>query len=446
MKQLTKVVWSEGMHLGPHHFQVQSRFFEDSVQFVTSALSFATYGVIAVEFDPDALQNGTLSLLYARGIFPDGLVFYMPEYDALPPTRNITELLSPTHDSATIHLASPAYKLDGLNYTVASNGDFHEARYTAEPRLIHDETTGQDEKQVLVGRKNLTLLLETEVTGDMETLPIGRVMRSGSGGFELDAKFIPPCLQITASSHLMAMLGQLLEILEAKAGTLSRREKGSAYSASEVASFWLLHSICSSLPLLRHLYFTKHGHPEEVYRIMAELAGALCTFGLNSDPAKLPGYNHNNLGDCFKEIDQHVRAHLETIIPTNITTFALEQIGDCFYRSAVTDDRALGPSRWIFAMRSPIGDADLITKTPGLVKVCSNQFIGKIVQRAVSGLALIHLPMPPSAVSPRIDTQYFALNKAGPCWDHIVQTREIGIYVPGDFPTPELQLFAVLEA
>ena len=29
MKQLSKVVWSEGMHLGPHHFQVQSRFFEE---------------------------------------------------------------------------------------------------------------------------------------------------------------------------------------------------------------------------------------------------------------------------------------------------------------------------------------------------------------------------------------------------------------------------------
>src|SRR5262249_31357006 len=155
MKQLTKVVWSEGMHLGPHHFQVQSRFFEDSVQFVTNALSFATYGVIAAEFDRDALQNGTISLLYARGIFPDGLVFYMPEYALIPPQRNITELLCPTHDSATIHLASPVYKLDGLNCTVASNGDYHEARYTAEPRLIADETTGQDEKQVHVGRKNL---------------------------------------------------------------------------------------------------------------------------------------------------------------------------------------------------------------------------------------------------------------------------------------------------
>jgi len=27
MRQLTKPIWSEGMYLGPHHFQAQSRVF-----------------------------------------------------------------------------------------------------------------------------------------------------------------------------------------------------------------------------------------------------------------------------------------------------------------------------------------------------------------------------------------------------------------------------------
>ena len=29
MKHLSRLVWSEGMYLGPHHFQAQSRYFED---------------------------------------------------------------------------------------------------------------------------------------------------------------------------------------------------------------------------------------------------------------------------------------------------------------------------------------------------------------------------------------------------------------------------------
>jgi type VI secretion system protein ImpJ len=30
MKYLSRVVWPEDMYLGPHHFQAQSRYFEDS--------------------------------------------------------------------------------------------------------------------------------------------------------------------------------------------------------------------------------------------------------------------------------------------------------------------------------------------------------------------------------------------------------------------------------
>src|SRR4051794_35998425 len=36
MRSLSRVVWFEGMYLGPHHFQAQSRYFEDSTNFATS--------------------------------------------------------------------------------------------------------------------------------------------------------------------------------------------------------------------------------------------------------------------------------------------------------------------------------------------------------------------------------------------------------------------------
>jgi len=54
------------MYLGPHHFQVQSRYFEDSIQFAASALQFETYGFVGFGLDAEALRNGTLSLLHAR--------------------------------------------------------------------------------------------------------------------------------------------------------------------------------------------------------------------------------------------------------------------------------------------------------------------------------------------------------------------------------------------
>ena len=72
MKYLSRVVWSEGMYLGPHHFQVQSRYFEDSIRFATSSLWYMAFGVIGCLLDAEALHNGTVSVIHARGVFDDG--------------------------------------------------------------------------------------------------------------------------------------------------------------------------------------------------------------------------------------------------------------------------------------------------------------------------------------------------------------------------------------
>lgn len=446
MKQLTRVVWSEGMHLGPHHFQAQSRYFEDSIHWATTSLWFAPYGLIGCAMDSEALRNGTLSIVHARGLFPDGLAFNMPECDVLPAARNIVDLISPVRDAATVLLGIPQRKPDGLN-VVEAESQVNGARYTAEVRSLHDENTGRDEKPVKLGRKNMRLLLDDEVSEDTVALPVARVKRDGAGHFVFDPDFVAPCLNIDSSDRLMEMLRRLIEILEEKSTTLAQPEGTGArgFSQQELAKFWLLHSVNSSLAPLRHLYFAKRGHPEELYLVLARLAGALCTFGLDSDPRKLPLYSHDNLTECFSALDQHIRAHLETMIPTNVISIVLEAVDDYFYSGAVADQRCFGRSRWVFGMEASVGEADLISKAPQLVKICSQAFIGKLVQKALPGLTLMHQPAPPPAISPRVETQYFAINKAGPCWDHIEATRSVGVYVPGELTNPRIELFIILE-
>ena len=448
MRTLSRVVWSEGMYLGPHHFQVQSRYFEDSTKFATSSLWFAPYGVAGCALDADALQNGTLSVLHARGIFPDGLSFAMPECDPLPATRAIADLFPATRDTVTVLLAIPDRKPEGRN--CATDGeDVSTARYVATSSAIHDENTGADERQVSLGRKNLRLLLDTEPADGLTTLPIARVMRDTTGHFIFDTAFIPPCLQISASESLMLMLRRLIEILEEKSAAMSRTAGGGSFaefSSREIASFWLLHSVNSGLSPLRHLWISKRGHPEELYLEMTRLAGSLCTFAMDSHPRDIPLYDHNRLDETFRALDQHIRRHLETIVPTNCITIPLKPGEKYFYQGEVADQRCLNRSRWILAVCAAAGEVDVITKTPQLVKLCSEAFVPELVRRALPGLALNHMPTPLPAVSARVDFQYFGISKGGPCWDHIVQTRRVGVYVPGELPDVELSLLVVLES
>jgi type VI secretion system protein ImpJ len=446
MKSLSRVVWSEGMHLGPHHFQAQSRYFEDSIQFAIAALWSNPWGLMGCELDSSSLRNGTVSAMHCRGIFPDGLAFNMPECDALPVARDIGDLFPPTRDKLILSLAVAARKTDRQN----TSQDLSQAdgfRYTAEVRPLVDETTGRDEKPVRLGRKNIRFLLDVEDTENAITLPIARIMRAGSGQFVFDPAFIPPALRITASERLMTMLRRLIEMMEEKNAALAVRNSGNrqAFSTRELAAFWFTHAINASLLPLRNLCFVKHGHPEELFLELSRLAGALCTFALESHPRSLPLYEHLHLDECFAAIDEFIRMHLDLIVPANTITVPLERISDFFWMGEIRDRRAFDRADWVLGLRSSGASPDIIERAPRLLKVCSRDFVSKLVERALPGLALIHLASPPAAVSPTVETQYFGITKSGPCWDHIRQTSFVGVYIPADIATPEPELIVVLK-
>jgi len=379
-------------------------------------------------------------------------VFHMPESDPLPEPRDVSTVISPASNILTVLLALPARTPNGVNTLLAADAAPNGHRYIAEIQALHDDTTGQDEKPVRIGRKNLRLVFETEIgpADNQITLPIARVMRSGSGKFVFDPSFIAPNLQIGASHRLMSMLGPVIELMEEKVASLTRAAEAAGgaigFSTREIASFWFLHTVNAHLAPLRHFYFSKRGHPQELYMEMARLAGALCTFALQSHPRNLPAYDHAHPQDCFEALDRHIREHLELIIPANCLVIPIHSAADYFWAGEIQDERCFGRSNWFLAIRAGMGDVELISLVPQLVKICSEKFVGELVKRALPGLALAHVPVPPPAISAKVETQYFLISKTGAFWDHIVSTRRVGIYVPGDIPKPELQLLAVLDS
>ena len=447
MRSLSQVVWSEGMYLGPHEFQAQARYFEDAIHFATDALWFQSYGLIGCTLDSDALRNGTVGVVHASGIFPDGTPFHMPQSDALPEVRQIADLFPPTRDTLTIFLGIEERKSGARNCAIGS--DPGNARYFAELRSFNDETSGIDSRKVPIRRKNIRLVLESELDEHTVALPLARARRDGSGHFIFDPLFVPPCLQITASERLMLMLRRLIEILESKSSALSRTKSPTGgvaeFSSRDLANFWLMHAVNSGLAALRHLWISKRGHPEQLFMEMSRLGGALCTFALDSHPRTLPIYEHRNLTECFDKLDEHIRTHLELVVPTNCVEIPLTKVADYFYEGDVNDSRMLGRARWVLGVHARLGEAELIERVPQLVKLCSAKFVGELVKRAMAGLALTHLPVPPPAIPARVETQYFGVTREGPFWDHIVQTHKVGIYVPGEVTDAELELFVILD-
>jgi type VI secretion system protein ImpJ len=448
MKFLSRVVWSEGMYLGPHHFQTQSRYVEDTVGFLVSSLWHEPWGLLHAEFDQEAIRNGNAILLHASGIFADGLIFELPSSDPPPPARNLTEAFPSTDAALPLYLAVPARTDNGLDCDL--DGSLDGTRFQVMHRALRDETNGIDEREVDLGRKNLRLITEAEITRDLSTIPVARILRDGQGHFVCDPDFIPTCLRISANEQLMLLAKRLLDVIGEKSGTISRGTKKqgrfeAGTSALDVANYWFLHSLYVALPSIRHLYATKHAHPEELFFELSRLAGALCTFAVDSDPRSLPSYDHRDPGPCFRKLDEHIRHHLEIVVPSNTVTLNFQLAAPYIHEADVSDERCLRRCRWILGVRSSLGEADLMRMVPTLIKVCSARFVPELVKRALPGLTLNHLPVPPSAIRAEADMQYFVIEITGPCWEHILQTRRVGVYIPGDISDAEFVLTVVVE-
>lgn len=447
---MARVVWHEGMHLAQQTFQAHSRYFEDSIQFVVSHLFLAPYGVAGVDLDAAALQNGTVAVLHARGVMPDGLAFHIPQGDAPPAPLDIRELFSPTQDTQLLMLAIAPYQPDQANCSLAA-GETSARRYVAAPEEVLDDITGGDKRTVTFGRKNFQLVLEGEAVPEgAVTLPIARIRRDGAGHFMFDPEYVPPCLQIGASPRLLDILQRLVEMLDAKSeamrgGRAQDEGVGGKGASGDVASFWLAHAVHSGVAPLRHHLHARHVHPERVYVELARLAGALCTFALDAHPSTLPAYDHDHLGECFAALDRHIRANLEIIVPTGYVTIPLRPSAQYLHVGAIQDKRCLGPAVWFLGVRSSVAAGELMRGVPQLIKVCSQKHILRLVKEAYPGLTLQHVPAPPSSIAPRPDTQYFTVIRSGPCWEAIVKSQDVGIYVPDGVRDAELELRVLLD-
>ena len=447
MKFLSRVVWSEGMHLGPHHFQTQSRYFEDTLWFLSSNLRQEPWGFLHFSLDTEAMKNGLATLTSASGILPDGLIFDLPDCDAIPPAANLSKLFTPTDSEIILYLAIPPRRDEGQDCGLTGAPG---TRYSPMQRNLRDESIGQGEFNVSFARKNLVLLSQAQLSSDTVSFPIARIVRDGMGGFTCDPEFSPPCLRISASEGLVLLLHRLAQAIDEKVvATRSSRLSSGRFelgtSALDVSNYWFLHSLCSTLPALRSHLQDRRTHPEEVYRDLVRLAGSLSTFSLEAVRDEIPRYSHRDLTTTFRELDTLIRRYLEVVAPSNSVTLQFHKVDQFISAAEVKDERCLRRSRWIFGIRSSISESLILRHTPLLVKVCSAEGVGKLVQRALPGLELLHVPVPPSALHAQADMHYFSISQSGPCWQHILQTKQVGVYLPGDLGDATFDLTIITE-
>jgi type VI secretion system protein ImpJ len=448
MTQLQKVLWSEGLFLTPHHFQQWDRYHEDLLNFRIRALTIFMWGVDEVKFNEEALENGGFEIVRCRAVMPDGLPVEVPDIDIPPPARTFTELFPPAGDRLDVFLAIPVTRPGAAN--VAGNGEATDfmARYTPVRVTLPDENTGENPQPVALAAKRLRLLFGEESLDNHAALKIAELRRTPEGKVVFEENYIPPAISLSASRPLVDIVRRLVEILSAKSSTLAeqRRQKGSGvadFTTSDVANFWLLHTVNAYIPIMMHFHHVQRIHPEQLYLAMARLAGELMTFVTEGHPAELPKYIHTDLTRTFTELDRKLRILLETVIPTRCVPIPLERTKESIYVGRILDERLPSSAEFFLAVYAKLPEAQIIERVPRKSKIASIDTINYLLGQALPGVLLRPVPIPPGPIPARMGFKYFRLEKMGDYWNTIATSRTICIHFPAEFPDLRLELYAV---
>lgn len=461
MRQMQPVLWTKGLLLTPQHLQIQDRFLEDTLQFQLSSHTFAPWGFKSLVIDHEAIENGRFELAVASGIFPDGLLFDVGpgERDPGPAGLSLDRLLSPDatrpdggepDDPLTVYLVVPERRPGGRN--TAADGENRKVRYLPSDTLRRDENTGETERPILVGQKNLRLLVDGENLDGYSVLPVARIVRGGAGQLELDASFAPPVIDISASPVIVEIAQGLVEVLTAKSSTLSgtrrERNRGRAdFGVSDIANFWLLYSVNTYLPGIRHTYETRRGHPADFFDQLISLGGALTTFATRISPADLPTYDHSDLGGCFQRLDATLRELLDTVVPSTHVSLPFTYDAENERHVVAIDDDSYftAPEMFLAIAASEAKREDVRRRVESdNVKVSSSADLDRLINQALPGLDVTHTPEPPRALPVTGDFTYFRIERAGEVWDGIRRARNMAAHVPDDLGHARLELLILL--
>lgn len=448
MSPYRKIVWNEGMLLTPHHFQQWDNYHEELLNSRFTSLVSYEWGVLDLELNHESIANGYFELVRCRAVMPDGLLLNIPQTDQAPDPRPIENHFDPEADRLDVYLAVPVKRDGAANFQVGGSEHSQMVRYWQEAATVQDETTGRNEQQVALARSNLRLLFADELRDGYSSIKVAELERTATGQLTLSGTYIPPALGVAASPWLLNMHRQIVEILVTKSSSLGeqRRQRTASladFTTSEIAVFWLLHTVNSAIPVLMHLLRTRIVHPERLYSELIQLVGKLMTFATDRHPKNIVRYEHTNLYLTFSQLAAEIRDLLETVIPTRCVPIPLDNPRESLYVGRVLDDRLLNEAAFYLGVRAQIPEGRLIERVPRVIKIASRDVMDAVIGSGLPGVTLTHASPPPAPIPTRVGFHYFALDNIGPFWDSIRGSKTVAVYVPEEFRDEKIELYAV---
>lgn len=442
MSWKNKVIWSEGLFLRPQHFQQQERFVESYVEGRTSGLQNHSWGFSELTLDRDQLGIGKFSIATAKGVFPDGTPFNIPEDTSPPAPLDITD----KDRDSRVYLALPVRQVGALDVK-APGDDEGLGRYVTKEYEARDTAVeGNSTVLMRVGELRLRLLTDNDERAEYACLAVGSVIETKvDKQVVLDEEFVPPMLDCTLSAPVSGFLNELKGLLhhrgEALAGRVSTSGRG---GAADIADFLLLQAVNQYEPVIAHLSKLNGLHPETLYRLLISIAGHLSTFtSANKRAPEFEPYNHNDLKTTFAPVERVLRECLGTVLESSAIPIPLKEPKYGIRAGLISDRNLLSDATFVLAVRADLSGDKIRQRFPANAKVGSVEGIRELVMSQLPGISLRALPVAPRQIPYDAGSVYFELDASSGHWPDLKNSGGFAIHVGGDFPGMEMDFWAI---
>lgn len=440
------IFWHQGLFLQPQHFQLADRCVQSLLIPYQRYLAPHFWGVYDMTIHSASL--GTRSFQISKGtfLFPDGTHVTVPG-SAIVESRSFEDGWIAGGKPFTIYLGLKKWSDAAENVTEVESLDTLSrvtTRFAAPADAeaypdLHAGGPGGDVK-----RLNFVLKIfwesEVDLAGDYLLIPVAELERTREG-IELSGSFIPPCLTLGSSALLMATVKEIRDQLASRSRQLEgyKRQRGiqtAEFGSRDVIYLLALRTLNRYVPKLFHFVEALEVHPWRLYGLLRQLIGELSSFSetvtvLGESAADgtqfLPEYDHRNLGACFAEAHQLIQKLLDEI--TAGPEYVLPLIYDGTYFAAdMRPAHFQNHNRFFLVLKTEEDPKQVVQSMAAMAKLSCRERLPLLIARALPGIGLEHLPIPPQELPRRAFSIYFAVDSRCELWELVQKGNNIALY------------------
>ena len=437
--------WHQGLFLQPQHFQLLHLSFQSLLTPFYNFIEPHFWGIGELEIQKSALGIKSFSIIKGIFLFPDGTYAILPD-NAIIEARSFNEAWVEGGKPFSVYVGIKKWNNTGENVTVLNkleNLSEVTTRFvtTHDPEEIKDLHSGGPVGQVKSLYYRLKIFWETErdQLGDHILIPVAQLERMGEE-IKLSDQFVPPCLAISSSGTLFKLIKEIRDQIAARGYQLEEYKSQRGIQTAEFGSrdmvyLLALRSLNRYVPILFHFTEAMQVHPWTIYGALRQLIGELSSFservnvmGELTDRSRiLPGYDHLSLWDCFSTAQILISQLLDDI--TAGPEYVIRLIYDGTYYAAELKPAIFESlNRFYLVFKTEEDPKFVIQSVVTIAKLSSREHLPILIARALPGIKVEHLAVPPQELPRRIRSVYFAVDHHSDLWPLIQKNNNIALY------------------